>query len=228
MRNLVVYHLEIIGSAAGGGCSHPFAKPSGLPFGTQCLSRKIDPFGDPSHGHFAAKSKTYESSGTLGNAVGTISVWGGVNVFFQLNFSNTSSQAINDDLNPLSRASGNGGTIHWTSGNPSGPLYSGELASVTFIVTSPDSDADQDVACTMLHAGAAPLMTMAGEQLQFRFWTSGDATTNQLINLCATDDFAITESTDVQNNATGNGFIIGLGGGPCDTENICIQVSAAT
>jgi hypothetical protein len=107
-------------------------------------------------------------------------------------------------------------------------LNPGEQTSVTFTVTSPNSDVDNDVAYTMLQAGAAPLMTLAGEQLQFRFWTSGDATTNQLINLCATNNFAVTENTDVQNNVTGNGFIIGLGGGggPCDTENICIQVSA--
>ena len=177
---------------------------------------------------FAAKSKTYETSGTVGNAVGPTAVWGGVNVFYQFNFSNASSQSIDYDLNPLSGASGNAGTLHWTSGNPSGSLNPGEQASVTFTVTSPNSDVDNDVAYTMLQAGAAPLMTLAGEQLQFRFWTSGDATTNQLINLCATNNFAVTENTDVQNNVTGNGFIIGLGGGggPCDTENICIQVSA--
>jgi hypothetical protein len=107
-------------------------------------------------------------------------------------------------------------------------LNAGQEATVTFTVTSPDSDVDNDVAYTMLQAGAAPLMTLAGEQLQFRFWSSGDATTNQLINLCATNNFAITEDTDVQNNASGNGFIVGLGGGggPCDTENICIQVSS--
>jgi hypothetical protein len=177
---------------------------------------------------FAAKSKTYETSGTVSNAVGPTAVWGGVNIFYQFNISNNSSQSFDYDLNPLSSTSGHGGTLHWTSGNPSGSLNAGQEATVTFTVTSPDSDVDNDVAYTMLQAGAAPLMTLAGEQLQFRFWSSGDATTNQLINLCATNNFAITEDTDVQNNASGNGFIVGLGGGggPCDTENICIQVSS--
>lgn len=71
------------------------------------------------------------------------------------------------------------------------------------------------------------LTTLGGQQLQFRFWTSGDVTTKQLINLCGTNGFSITESTDLQNNATGNGFNVGLGGGggDCTTENICISVT---
>lgn len=58
----------------------------------------------------------------------------------------------------------------------------------------------------------------------FRFWSSGN---EQYVNICDVNGFSITDDTSEQNNASGNGYSIGLGGGggDCTTQNICIQVA---
>jgi hypothetical protein len=138
-------------------------------------------------------------------------------VSYQFKISNSSTQTIAYDFSSLNSGcyvSGNSGS--------SGSLDPGQNVTVSCDINGGDAD----VALTMLQAGAAPLLTLGGQQLQFRFWTHGSQTTNQYINICGTNGFSITEDTDSQNNATGNGFNIGLGGGggSLTTENICIQV----
>jgi hypothetical protein len=109
---------------------------------------------------FAAKSKGYETSGAVGNATGFIAVWGGTNIFYGFNISNNSSQTISYDLTTLGNDSGNQGTVNWTAGSPSGSLSPETSVSVTFTVTSPDSDGHNNDACTMLQAGGAPLLNL--------------------------------------------------------------------
>lgn len=139
-------------------------------------------------------------------------------VSYQFKISNSSTQTIAYDFSSLNGA---GLSVQFSAGH-SGSLYPGQNVTVPCEINGGEAD----VASTMFQAGAAPLLTLGGQQVQFRFWTPGSQTTNQYINICRTNGFSIMEDTDSQNNATGNGFNIGLGGGggSLTTENICIQV----
>ncbi len=149
-------------------------------------------------------------------------------IFYAFNISNSSNQTIFYNLTSLNSASGDkNGQVIWTANNSSGSLNPAQNVTVLCTVQCNNGGAGESgVAQGMFQAGAAPLLTLGGQQLQFWFWTSGVNTANQLINICDTDSFSITENTDAQNNATGNGFNIGLGGGggALTTDNICIQV----
>jgi len=112
------------------------------------------------------------------------------------------------------------------SGNMSGTVAPQSEVSVNFNVNGP---LNKNVSYTLFQQGAIPLLTVGGSQVCFRFWTQGETTNSQYININDGNGFVVVENTDLQNNVQGNGYLIGLGGGggTCETLNVCIQVSSS-
>lgn len=129
---------------------------------------------------------------------------------FVFNIENTSNSPIQYDFSTILNSSG-------PASIGIGTIPSGMTAQVAFCSNT-----------STLQYGSVSVVIVGDQPVDMRFW-SGYSGINQLqyINILAENGFSITEDTSIQNNASGNGYTIGVGGhgGELRTDNIWIMVS---
>ncbi len=175
---------------------------------------------------FSATNSFDETSNAASEAAGASVQYGITTIYYTFNITNSTSASVTYDLSCLNSPANY--PLVCTSGSMSGSLSDGQSASVSFTVSSADTAIHNNVASVLLQAGSAPLITVNDQPINFWFYTKGDTTTTQLIQILTSGSFVQTENTDLQCNVTDSSvpLVVGLGGGggKCTTQNICIQV----
>lgn len=157
-------------------------------------------------------------------------------VLFTFQFENkTSSTPFNYDVSAILNRSGTGYPVTLANGsNASGTVAPGTTTQVSILSFSTDGDGtDQDADSYLFQIPAAPLVTINGETVCFWFFTSGEISNYQQIEICnnSQSTYAFTSTptnTSTQMNCvngnTGIGVGLGGGGGSVTTNNITIGV----
>ena len=125
------------------------------------------------------------------------------------------------------------------SGSMTGNVPPGESATVSFRLQTTGDGQDQDAAAYSLQAGAAPLVTIPNlGTVCFWFFTDGETTNYQQIDICNNDQSSlpisstpVQTSTQMQCLSSATGLSITLDGGgfsPLTTNNIYIEIANAT
>jgi len=154
-------------------------------------------------------------------------------VNYTFNITNNSSQEVSYNI-PVSPGYYDG--LYQNSDNLTGTIMSGGTAMVSYSAScAGDGGCTEgtEITATTIQQGSYPVLTLAsGQIINFRFWSGNDGRTiAQYINILPDNGFLITEDTSLENNATGNGVLITVGGNggkqAPETNNICIGISDA-
>ena len=144
---------------------------------------------------------------------------------YEFKFTNNSSQTINYNVPGPS-----GAQITSPSGASQGSIPPQGSATYSYVAYSSSDTGEQDDDMNMIQESSWPLLSTQNGSLNVQFWSGYDsalAAEAQYINIIAENGVTVTENTSIQNNGTGGGLNVGIGGGggSCKTNNICIQIS---
>ena len=143
---------------------------------------------------------------------------------FNFIFENNSSYGVTVNLDPILSQLSYGGQSGYTYFNSTiGASMVGYNVPITLPAGTTGTWSGSSPGGEIQY-GSASLFTVNNATVNFWFWSgSGD----QYINLLADNGFSVSVNTSIQNNLTGNGVDIGLGGcgGSLNTQNVCIQIA---
>lgn len=144
---------------------------------------------------------------------------------YTFNFTNNSTQTVNYSVPGPSE-----GQITSPSGASQGSIPPQGTATYSFVAFSSSLTGEQDNDMNLIQEGSWPLLSTQSGTLNVEFSSGYDsalAAEAQYINIIEENGVTVTENTSIQNNGTGGGLNVGIGGGggSCKTNNICIQIS---